>query len=231
VTIPSHATTVLAHSPDDQRDGRRRRGMQNRAAVLERALQLASIYGLEGLSIGRLTADLGVHKSTVNSLFGSKEALQLETVAAARRVLIDQVVVPALGSEPGLRRLSVLGDAWCDYVGADVYPGGCLLCAASAEMDGRPGPVRHAVQAVMREWIDILVATTQEAVGRHELREDVEPVVMAFGLNALGMAANWQRQLFDDDDGVAYARSAWHAELQRCSAPTGPRGWEQPGAP
>jgi hypothetical protein len=36
---------------------------------------------------------------------------------------------------------------------------------------------------------------------------------MAFRLNALGMAANWQRQLLDDSSGVDYARASWRTEL------------------
>ena len=207
----------LVPTPHHQRDGRRRRGMRSRAAVLDRSVQLASVYGLEGLTIGTLAVDLGVHKSTVHALFGSKEALQLETVSAARTVLIDQVIVPTLQSEPGRDRLSALGDAWCGYLATDVFSGGCFLCAASAEMDGRPGPVRDAVESVMREWIDVLAVTIEHTIRRKELRSDIDPAALAFRLNALGMAANWQRQLLHEAAGVEYARSAWHAELERCS--------------
>src|SRR4030088_1348689 len=90
-------------------DGRRARGTRSRAAVLERSVQLASRDGLEGLTIGELAADLQVHKSSVFALFGSKQELQLATLAAARAILIDQVVVPALGSEEGLPRLRAIG--------------------------------------------------------------------------------------------------------------------------
>ena len=191
--------------------------MRSRAAVLERSVQLASVFGLEGLTIVTLAEDLGVHKSTVHALFGSKEALQLETLSAARTILVDHVMVPALESEPGFARLAALGEAWCDYLAADVFAGGCFLCAASAEMDGRPGPVRDAVASVMREWLAVLKVVIEDAVGRGELRPDVDPAALSFRLNALGMAANWQRQLFGDVAGVDYARSAWHAELQRGS--------------
>ena len=43
----------------------------------------------------------------------------------------------------------------------------------------------------------------------------VSPAAMAFRLNALGMAANWQRQLLDDRTGIEYARTGWRAELDR----------------
>jgi AcrR family transcriptional regulator len=198
-------------------DGRRARGMRSRATILERSVQLASRDGLEGLTIGALAADLGAHKSSVHALFGSKEDLQLATLAAARRILVEQVIEPALGSEEGVPRLRAIGDAWCEYLAADVFSGGCFLCAASMEMDGRPGPVRDAVESVMREWIAVLRANIRAAIGANELSADVEPDAMAFRLNALGMAANWQRQLLNDAAGIEHARSAWRAELDRCA--------------
>jgi AcrR family transcriptional regulator len=196
-------------------DGRRARGMRSRTAVLERSVQMASRDGLEGLTIGALAADLGVHKSSVHALFGSKEELQLATLAAARAVLIDQVIVPALSSDMGLPRLYAIGEAWCDYLASDVFSGGCFLCAASAEMDGRPGPLRDAVASVMREWIVVLSANIEAAITVDELPADVDAAAVAFRLNALGMAANWQRQLLNDPSGIEHARCGWQAELDR----------------
>ena len=196
-------------------DGRRARGMRSRAAVLERSVQMASREGLEGLTIGALAADLEVHKSSVFALFGSKEELQLATLGAARAILIDQVIVPALASEEGLPRLLAIGEAWCDYLRSDVFAGGCFLCAASTEMDGRPGPVRDALVAVMREWLAVLDANIEAALAAGQLRAETEPAAIAFRLNALGMAANWQRQLLVDSSAVEHARAAWRAELDR----------------
>jgi AcrR family transcriptional regulator len=200
-------------SAGEPRDGRRARGMRNRAAVLERSVQMASRDGLEGLTIGALATELDVHKSSVFALFGSKLELQLATVAAARAILVEHVIAPALSSDEGLPRLLATGRAWFDYLAADVFAGGCFLCAASAEMDGRPGPVRDAVAAVMREWIAVLAANVTAAVVAGELDAHVDAEAMAFRLNALGMAANWQRQLLRESDGIEHARAAWQAEL------------------
>jgi AcrR family transcriptional regulator len=196
-------------------DGRRVRGMRSRAAVLERAVQMASCDGLEGLTIGALSAELGIHKSSVLATFGSKEELQLATLATARSMLIEQVVMPALAAPEGAPRLLALGEAWCDYFGSDVFAGGCFLCAASSEMDGRPGPVRDAVAAVMREWLAVLTTNIEAAAAAGDLRPDTDPAALAFRLNALGMAANWQQQLLDDPAGVEHARAGWQQELRR----------------
>jgi AcrR family transcriptional regulator len=187
--------------------------MRSRRAILERSAQMASREGLEGLTIGALAADLGVHKSSVHALFGSKEELQLATLAAARAIFINRVVVPALANANGLPRLEAIGEAWCDYLAADVFSGGCFLCAASAEMDGRPGTLRDAVESVMREWIALLSSTIEAAVIAEKPGVEVSPDAMAFRLNALGMAANWQRQLLGEPAGIEHARAGWRAEL------------------
>jgi AcrR family transcriptional regulator len=198
-------------------DGRHARGMRSRKAVLGCSVQMASRDGLEGLTIGALAADLGVHKSSVHALFGSKLELQLSTLTAARALLVEHVISPALSSAEGLPRLRAIGEAWCDYLAADVFVGGCFLCAASAEMDGRPGPLRDAVARVMREWIDVLEANIDAAIAAHELGSEVDPSALAFRLNALGMAANWQKQLLNDPSGIERARSAWRDELTRAA--------------
>jgi AcrR family transcriptional regulator len=183
--------------------------MRSRASILERSVQMASRDGLEGLTIGALAADLGVNKSSIHALFGSKQELQLATLDAARAILIDRVILPALSSAQGMPRLRAIGD---------VFAGGCFLCAASAEMDGRPGPLRDAVESVMREWIAVLTSSVETAIAAGDLRPDVQPAATAFRLNALGMAANWQRQLMNDPTGIEYARLAWREELERLAA-------------
>jgi AcrR family transcriptional regulator len=199
-------------------DGRRARGMRSRTAVLERSVQLASLYGLEGLTIGDLAADLGLPKSSVHALFGSKEELQLATLAAARRMLVELVVVPSLAHDEGLARLRAIGQAWFDYLSGETFAGGCFLCSASAEMDGRPGPVRDAVEAAMREWLKVLEENIDAAQRAGHLHGDADPRAAAFRLNALGMAANWQKQLLGDESGIGYARSAWDDELDTMTA-------------
>ena len=77
-------------------------GQRSRTRVVEQAAKLATIEGLEGLSIGRLAEATGLPKSSVHALFGSKQELQLATINAARTSFITEVVGPALSAtEPG----------------------------------------------------------------------------------------------------------------------------------
>ena len=126
-------------------------GDRSRARVLEQAAALATLDGLEGISIARLANATGMPKSSVYVLFGSKEQLQLATIDAARESFISHVVTPAITtSPPGRRRLLQLCDGYLDYVEQRVFPGGCFFVTASAEVGGRSGPVRDLVAHACR---------------------------------------------------------------------------------
>ena len=193
-------------------DGRRARGDRTRQSILDRAVQIASAEGLEGLSIGRLASDLGVSKSGLFAHFGSKTELQLATVDEARQVFIREVI----GSGPpdsGIGGVMWLTDAWLDYMEREVFVGGCFFAAASLEFDSRPGPVRDRVASMMGEWLLALEAAIQDAQESGELPGDLDSEQLAFEINSLGLGANWAFQLYRDEAAFARARAAIHDRL------------------
>src|SRR5215213_10638553 len=154
-------------------DGRKVRGDRTRRAILRAAVDVASVEGLEGLSIGRLATELQMSKSGLFAHFGSKEELQIATVRAAAAIFGHRVVVPAQERfEPGIARLQGMLDSWLDYMEHGIFAGGCFFAAATIEMDGRPGPVRDCVAQQMTRWAETLAAYARTAIERGELRED-----------------------------------------------------------
>jgi AcrR family transcriptional regulator len=182
-------------------------GGGTRAAILDRAADLASVEGLEGLTIGRLAGDLGLSKSGLFRHFGSKEDLQLATVERAVQVLRREVVEPAAEREPGLDRLRALIEGYLGYLEREVFPGGCFIAAASAEFDGRPGPVRDAIAQASREWASELERQAKTARKAGELPADTNPGQLVFELNALARAANASYQLHRDRRAFRRARA------------------------
>ena len=73
-------------------------GERTRSAILRAAASLATVDGLEGLSIGHLAAAIGMSKSGLYAHFGSKQELQLATVDEAGRIFAEEVVQPALAA-------------------------------------------------------------------------------------------------------------------------------------
>jgi AcrR family transcriptional regulator len=190
-------------------DGRRLRGERTHREILATAVDIGSREGLQALTIGGLAAHSGVSKSGLFAHFGSKQELQLATIDAARRIFREEVIEPALAAPEGLPRLEATLAAWLDYFRRDVFPGGCFFQAASLEFDGRPGPVRDSVLEVMSQWLDWLTGLADGA----ELPAGLEPAQLAFELNAIGMATNWQRQLLGDGEALERAERAFERAL------------------
>ena len=84
------------------------KGEETRQAILSRAFELATVVGVSGLTIGRLAEKTGLSKSGLFAHFGSKEALQLATIEAARQRYIAVVLEPALKEAEGWPRLEAL---------------------------------------------------------------------------------------------------------------------------
>jgi AcrR family transcriptional regulator len=176
------------------------KGGETRAAILDRAVDLASVEGLEGLTIGRLAADLEMSKSGLFAHFGSKVDLQLATVAAAAQCFRTDVIEPAMGSADGAPRLRALADSYLAHLDSDPYPGGCFWAATSAEYDDRPGPVRDAIAAALDAWLG-------ELERQATIAGAPEPERLAFELYAVVMGANSRYRLSGDRAVFSHTRA------------------------
>jgi AcrR family transcriptional regulator len=186
--------------------------------VLEQAARLATIEGLDGLSIGRLADTTGMPKSSVYVLFGSKQDLQLATIDAARASFIAAVITPALTSAEGRERLLALCEGFLSYVERRVFPGGCFFVTTSAELGARPGPVHDRVADYQQQWRELLQLAAREAHAQGELPREDDPDQLAFELGALLAGTNIVAVLHDDDSAIERARRAIHRRLDAGAA-------------
>lgn len=184
------------------------KGERTKTAILESAVHISSAEGLEGLTIGRLAAELSMSKSGLFAHFGSKEELQVATIEAARSIFIHEVIKPAFKTEPGILRLWKLCDTWLGYIESGVFRGGCFFAAASSEFDGRPGPVRDRIAEIMKEWLGVVANAVKEAQAARHLAIKTDPIQLAFEFNSLELGANWAFQLYRDKQAFVRAREA-----------------------
>lgn len=189
--------------------------MRSREAILQQAVGLASVEGLDGLSLGRLAAATGVSKSGFFAHWRDKEQLQLDAVEWAARQWTEQVVEPALRAPAGVRRLLALHEARLTFYGDGVLPGGCFFFAVQAEFDDRPGAVRDRIARAMREWQGFIRRLVAEAVTMGELAEDVDAAQLAYEIDALGEMVILHSRLLDGAEALVRAR---RAVLQRLRA-------------
>ncbi len=193
------------------------KGEATRLQILVHSADIASVEGLEGLTIGQLAGHLDMSKSGLIRHFGSKEGLQLATVEFARDLFLQEVIAPVPEHPQGIERLERLLESWISYIERGVFSGGCFFWAASAEFDGRPGHVRDQIALLTATWLRLLEAEAGEAVKQGELRPDIEVDQLAFEVHALVQEANWASQLLNDKRAFEKARKGILRRLQEAA--------------
>lgn len=203
-------------------DGRRARGDASRRVVLGHAVDLASIEGLDQLSIGRIAIAANVSKSSIATLFGSKERLQLAAVDAARDRFTATVIEPARVKPRGLARVVALLDCVVAYSQERVFPGGCFFSAAAADFHAKPGVVRDAITGQLDDWLGYLAVSVGYAAAAGELDGVVDvDGAEQFAFEVQGIF-EWMNQLAvirDSDEPYVRARRAFRARLVALGAP------------
>lgn len=202
---------------------RRSKGISTRERILRRAVQLASLEGLEGVTVGRLATALGLSKAGLFAHFGSKESLQLAMLDEARRMFEERVVRPAEESVEGLPRLMTLQSNWIDYLRDATFRGGCFFASASAEFDGRPGAVRTRIAALAGRWRELLESEAHRARELGHIEASASPARLAFLLHAITLEANWAHQLLHDAECFDRAREASGSCLRSAATAEGLR--------
>jgi AcrR family transcriptional regulator len=197
-------------------DGRKRRGDATRRAILADAVNLASVHGLDGLSIGVLAESTGSSKSGVVALFGSKLELQLATIQAAREIFLTRVIEPTLRAPRGVTRLWTLCHTWIEYSRSRTFDGGCFFRAAEAEADSKTGPVHDALVKIDEEWIAFVERCI--TLASDELPALKNPELLAFEMNALMDAANRGSLLHGNDRDYELAEWALRDRLVAAGA-------------
>jgi len=183
----------------------------SRGSAVRAAVDLASVEGLEGITIGRLAGELDMSKSGLIGRFGDKEAMQRAVLAAAVERFADAVWRPASRSDPGLPRLEAIVDAWIGHLRDGVFPGGCFVTTASVEYDARPGPLHDDVAAAVRRWLGVLEAEARSAREAGDLPADRDPADVALELHSLASGGSVAGRLIGD--GAALERT--HAAMRR----------------
>ena len=202
--------------PSDATPGRKPRedGIRTRKAILAEAVSLATVQGLEGLSIGDLAKALGISKSGLYAHFGSNQELQLATIDEAERIFNLEVIDPASDiPDPGLPRLMAVCDRFFDHLRRHTFPGGCFFASATLEMGTRPGPVKDRVRAFQQRFTELIRENAQQARARGQLPAGEDITLLVFELNGIILAANASFVMTDDPAALDLAQRAVRRRL------------------
>jgi AcrR family transcriptional regulator len=207
---PKRSPLTLSLASSDQRsvdettDKRLLRGARSRKLVLARAVDIASLESLEGLSFGQLATETGMSKAGIQALFETKQTLQKDTFAHALDMFREFVVRPAEAKPQGVRRFRELIDRWLQYAERPLFAGGCFFAANLTQLDSHPGPLRDLVADAQRAWVARLSTELKHAVKQGEIVNS-DPELSAFQIDAVLRSANTALRLGER----AVTRKVW----------------------
>ena len=183
------------------------KGETTRLAILDRAVPLASLRGLNGLTIGDLANELGMSKSGLYAHFGSKEALQLALIDRVFLAFERDVAAPALALPNGPEQLRAMLDGWVAWSCAEGHPGGCPMLAAVMDADAEPGPVRDRLAQGWGRWRQVV----RRSAGSAGVADPEAITQLIFGLYLEQHVQHW---LMGDAAAPDAARRALAERLQ-----------------
>lgn len=176
------------------------KGEKTKNIILEKAAGLASICGLEDISIGKLAKATGLSKSGLFAHFNSKENLQTQVIQWVAQMFTEQVMIPSFQKPRGIPRIRAIYENWKDWIDGNALPGGCIMIASSTEFDDRPGAVRDEIVSMMNELLQSLTRTARIAVEEGHFRADTDPKQFAFEFESLLHGYHLLQRLLKDPD-------------------------------
>ncbi|EGD45134.1 TetR/AcrR family transcriptional regulator [Nocardioides sp. WG-D5] len=179
--------------------------LETRRSVLKAAADLASVEGLDSVTIGRLADIVQMSKSGVIGQFRTKETLQLETVEMVFADFRTRVWDTVKRFPAGLPRLLATCEAWTEYAADPGYPGGCLMTQVTYDYDGRSGVVHERLLEGRTQWRAALRADVTTAVQAGDLPEDTDVEAVVFGLESLASFITPALLLHGDDRAADHA--------------------------
>ncbi len=195
--------------------GRRRRsdGEKSHGAILAEATRLATVEGIEGLSLARLADAVGMSKSGLFAHFKSKEELQVATIEAANALFEERVTEPAAQASTGWDRLQLLVDGYLAYLQVETFPGGCFFASTLAEMDTQPGPVRDRLIAFLGDWLGRIESAVRDAQSEGAIQATEDAAQLTFEIEAALFLANAQYIVMRTAEPIDRARRAIRRRL------------------
>ena len=194
------------------------KGERTRRSVVDNAIRLASMTGLEALTIGGLAGATGMSKSGLFAHFRSKENLQIHVIEGIAERFIETIVQPAIAEPRGLPRLRALFTRWVRWSSGPQLPGGCPLVTAAVEFDDRPGLVRDLLARHQKNWIAALARAVQISTDEGHLQQGTDPEQFAFTMQGILLSLHYHQRLLKDAKALNRAEAAFEDLIKQAQA-------------
>jgi AcrR family transcriptional regulator len=187
---------------------------KTKATIIERALKIVSIDGLDSLTIGELAKAVGMSKSGLFAHFQGKDHLLLTVLEQATEQFVDQVMKRAFKEPRGIPRIRAFFQNWIHHLSEpSALPGARILISASVELDDRPGALRDYIQKVQRDLIKNLEKAAQMAIDEGHFRKDLDIQQFAWTLYSIVLGYHHFKRMLEDPKAEEHAQVSFEGLL------------------
>ncbi len=149
-----------------------------------------------------------------DSPFGSKQDLQLATIAEAERIFDLEVIEPASAvADVGLPQLLAICDLFFEHLRRHTFPGGCFFASAILEMGTRPGLVKERIGLFQQRLVGLIFGFAVRAQELGQIPADDDLTILVFDLNGIILAANANFVMTENAMALDIARRAVRRRL------------------
>lgn len=194
------------------------KGDDTKTAILDGAMDLVSVTGLDAVSIGALASRMDMSKSGLYAHFKSKEALQLDILDAVARRMEYRVFMPIMEQPRGLPRLKALLANSLDWSSSE-FEGGCPVMAGAAEFDDRDGAVKDKLADMASTMLASFARLARNCIETGDFRQNMSVDQFAFDIWSVLLGFNFTNRLMGMPQARLRANQAFDAILVAAAAP------------
>ena len=151
------------------------KGIQTRRKIITESLQLFSVKGYYNTSVSDILAVSGLTKGGLYGHFASKEdiwyAVYEEAVSIWKGIVFNGI---RNNSDPLKRIEKFIENDMRDYLGTDVFEGGCFFLNMLVELSGQSASMSRQILRGFVRLSGLLRSWLQEADQKGMLREDLD---------------------------------------------------------
>jgi AcrR family transcriptional regulator len=194
------------------------KGKQTKEMILSKAAGLFNSRGYFGASMSDVMEATGLEKGGIYNHFKSKDELALaafDFVVTANGLRVKEFID---AGNTVIEKLLGFVDGFQSVMAKPSFPGGCPLLNCSVESDDTHPALRARVRAAIKKILRALETLVQAGIDSGELKNDLEPAVVANFLFASVEGGVLLTKLYEDPGKMTLVAEQAKQYIRSCAA-------------
>ncbi|MBI5419816.1 MAG: TetR/AcrR family transcriptional regulator [Deltaproteobacteria bacterium] len=152
----------------------RKKGVETRREIVTKSMDIFSIKGYFNTSINDILEATQLTKGGLYGHYRSKEAIWDAAYEEASKIWQEIVYKDLRDIEDPLKRIErFIENDMRNYLGADVFPGGCFFLRMLVDLSGQSEEMNRKVWIGFEKTVDLLASWLDEAKRKGLIRQDL----------------------------------------------------------